>query len=97
MELTKDEIVAIARETATQVAMTIRAYKLTYQDPKNVYEGLRESMGEELTAADWYRRRAIHAEKSGDFVTAGLYEQIAKEEEEHYLHFSDRSIKLMEV
>lgn len=47
-------------------------------------------MSEELTAANWYRQRALHARNHGDNESASLYEDIAVDEDEHYREFSER-------
>jgi hypothetical protein len=66
-----------------------------YNPPKSVSEGLRSSMQEELTAADWYRRRAGYAKtRGGDQVTARLWGHVAEEEDIHYSEFKDRLIAL---
>lgn len=89
--LTPQEIQQIAKSTADEVIERIHRYPLEYKEPDNVEDGLRESMSEELTAADWYRRRAANARSKGDETTSQLYEKIANDEEnEHYVWFSDR-------
>ena len=53
-------------------------------------EGLQESMGEELTAANWYRQRMRYAFSQRDEPTAKLYEHIVDEEDKHYKEFSEQ-------
>lgn len=51
---------------------------------------LRQSMGEELTAASAYMARAVQALDERDVETAELYSHIANEEETHYKEFHKR-------
>ncbi len=92
MDLSREEINRIAMATAQEVVNKLHRYAITYHSPATVEEGLSESMGEELTAGDWYRRRAAEArEKFGDEATARLYEDIARDElDDHYLRFGKR-------
>ena len=90
MDLTRDDLKKIAAEIATEIVKAQHRYPLTYQQPETVGKGLRESMSEELTAANWFRERAQNAAAGGDSVTAELYEHIAGEEDEHYRQFNDR-------
>jgi rubrerythrin len=92
MVMSMDEVKGIARETAQEVINLLHRYQIAYQEPKTVLEGVQSSMGEELTAADWYRRRAINARlKHGDEETAKVYEYAANDEDEHYVLFSKRA------
>jgi rubrerythrin len=92
MVMTRDEITEVARATAQEVINQLHSYQIAYQDPKTVLEGLQQSMGEELTAGNWYRRRAINARlKHGDEETAKIYEEIAGDEDSHYVLFSKRA------
>jgi len=88
--LSEREIAQIAQASAQELINNLHRYALTYQDPKTVSQGLSHSMGEELTAANWYRQRARHARMKGDDTTARLYEHIAGEEDEHYRQFNER-------
>jgi rubrerythrin len=90
--LSREEIEEIAQVTAQEVINKLHRYAMTFQMPASVAEGLRESMGEELTAADWYLRRAKNARVvHGDEETAKLYEDIAKDEaQDHYVRFGQR-------
>lgn len=88
MALSRAEIEQIALSTARHVVTSLHRYAVTYKEPETIEEGLTESMGEELTAANWYRQRAKHARSRGDQVTATLYEEIAGEEDHHYNEFT---------
>jgi len=90
MALAREEIDRIAQASANELINNLHRYALTYQDPKTIPQGLNQSMGEELTAANWYRQRAKHARSKGDNKTAELYEEIAREEDEHYVSFNQR-------
>jgi rubrerythrin len=81
MELSREEVIAIAQETAQRVLEGIHRYAVDYKEPQTIEEGLRDSMVEEKTAADWYRRRGMDARLKGD---------VAKEEDEHYREFQER-------
>ena len=94
MELTTDQVAEIARIQAQMVVNKLHRYAKTFEPPHNTAEGLEDSMGEELTAAFWYRERARHARQTGDDQTARLYEQIASEEDEHYREFNARADQL---
>lgn len=89
MALSTEEITQIANVSAQRVLEGLHRFAVEYKEPATIEQGLRDSMVEEKTAADWYRRRAAHAK----FVrVAGhieptvplLYEHIAKEEDRHY-------------
>jgi rubrerythrin len=90
MGLARDEIIEIARECAQQVLEDLHRYTVHYKEPENIADGLRESMVEESTAADWYRRRGMDARLKGDPLTAELYEHVAKEEDHHHQEFQER-------
>lgn len=91
MALSNEEIRLLSDQVADEVIQRIHRYPDSYQDPHTIIDGLRESMSEELTAADWYRRRAADADKKGDSKTASLYRKIADDEEnEHYADFNQR-------
>lgn len=90
MALPREEIDRIAQASANELINNLHRYALTYQDPKTIPQGLSHSMAEELTASNWYRKRARHALSVGDKKTAELYEHIAKEEDEHYMSFNQR-------
>lgn len=91
MPLSREEITALARFTAQEVLNGLDRYAISYQEPQTVQQGLHESMGEELTASSWYRRRAINARlRQGDEETARLYEHVAEEEDQHYQEFNAR-------
>jgi rubrerythrin len=90
VELSREEVVKIAQETAQRVLEGIHRYAVNYKPPESIQEGLSDSMIEERTAADWYRRRAMDARLKEDITTADLYEHIAKEEDQHYQEFQER-------
>ena len=90
MGLSREEIAEIAKTTAQEVVNNLHRYAVTYEEPKTVEEGLVQSRGEELTAADWYDRRANHALLEGDDVSYELYQHIANEERQHYDEFGHR-------
>jgi len=96
MALTRDEISDVAKSIAEEIVRAQHRYPLTYKQPDTVKDGLRESMGEELTAANWYRERANNAIAKGEVVTAELYEHLAGEEDGHYRELNDRLIELEE-
>jgi rubrerythrin len=90
MELSREEVIEIAQEAAQKVLESLNRYPVQYEVPRDIEEGLRQSMIEESTAANWYRRRGMDARLKGDTVTADLYEHIAKEEDTHYQEFKER-------
>jgi rubrerythrin len=90
MALSKEETEEIAQACTQKVLEGLHRYAVNYKEPQNIIEGLRESMVEEKTAADWYRRRGMDARLKGDTETADLYEHVAREEDEHYREFQDR-------
>jgi rubrerythrin len=97
MELSRDEVVQIAKEAAHQVIESLNRYPVQYEVPRDIEEGLRQSMIEESTAANWYRRRGMDTRLKGDTVTADLYEHIAREENQHYQQFKERLDVLIPV
>lgn len=90
MTLTREEIAQLAEASALEVINKLHRYPVTYHRPKTIQEGLQESMGEELTASNWYRERAKDARSRGDEKTALLYEDIAGDEDDHYREFNGR-------
>lgn len=96
MELSREQIDEIARESAQKVLEGIHRYAIDYREPQTIVEGLQDSMVEEKTAADWYRRRGMDARLKGDIKTAELYEHVAQEEDEHYREFQERVAELKE-
>jgi len=90
MELSREEVIAIAQETAQRVLEGIHRYAVDYKEPQTIKEGLRDSMIEESTAADWYRRRGMDARLKDDKETADLYEHVAREEDDHHREFKER-------
>lgn len=91
MEITAEQVTQLAKISAQMVVDKLHRYALTYQEPATIEQGLMESMGEELTATDWYRRRAKMARDLGDEQTALLYEDILNDEEnDHYPRLAKR-------
>jgi hypothetical protein len=90
MGLSREEVEKIGQETAQRVLEALHRYTITYEEPRSIEQGIRESMVEESTAANWYRRRAISARRKDEVLTADLYEHIAKEEDQHYQEFQQR-------
>lgn len=90
MGLSGDEIVEIAQKCAQQVLEGLYRYSVHYKEPERVEDGLHDSIVEESTAANWYRRRGMAARLKGDIKTADLYEHVAKEEDQHYQEFQER-------
>jgi len=90
MALSKDEIAQIAKEVARQVISDTQVYR----DPVSVSDGIRQTMGEELTASMWYQLRAKNASEHGDHKTADLYNHIAREENQHYEQLNKRLLIL---
>ncbi len=88
MGMSKGEVEEIARVTAREVVNNLYVYKQTYQAPLTMEQGLMESMGEELTAANWYRRRAELSKAKGFPQFARIWEEIARDEDDHYKQFS---------
>jgi rubrerythrin len=95
MELSREEVVEIAQETAQKVLEGIHRYAVDYKEPETIAQGLADSMIEERTAVDWYRRRGMDARLKGDEVTADLYEHIAKEEDQHHQELKERADHLL--
>jgi rubrerythrin len=90
MEISREQIIELGKIIGQNVLEKINRYAVTYQPPSSISAGLHESMGEELTAANWYRRRAEDSRKRGDETTARLYEEIAGDEDDHYRQFGQR-------
>jgi len=87
MSLSREEIEQIARSTAQTVLEGLHRYTVAFKKPETIEQGLQESMIEERTAADWYRKRSAHATTYGggrDQRTSALYDHIAAEEDHHY-------------
>jgi rubrerythrin len=68
---------------------------IEYKPPETISQGLKESMLEERSAADFYRRRGMHARLKEDEETADLYEHIAREEDQHFDEFKQREHIIM--
>jgi len=90
MGLPREEVEEIAQASAQKVLEDLHRYAVNYREPQTIGEGLRESMVEESTAADWYRRRGMDARLKGDTKTADLYEHVAREENDHHREFKER-------
>jgi rubrerythrin len=90
MVLSREEIEQIAKRTADEVIDKLISYPPKYKEPESVEEGLVNSIGEEHTAEEWYRKRAAHAATQGDALTYALYQHIADEEHEHKREFGQR-------
>lgn len=97
MELSREEVEKIALESAQKVLEGLHRYAVNYREPKSIGEGLQDSMVEERTAADWYRRRGMDARLKGDETTADLYEHVAREEGQHYQEFKERADEFASV
>lgn len=63
----------------------------SFAEPKTVKAGLKQSIEGELEAITNYVARATHAEKEGDFETAGLYRHIKDEEISHKIELKERA------
>lgn len=63
-------------------------------DYKEVNAQLQDSVKEEMTAIDAYRRRADYARRAGFIKVADLYDHIRKEEEAHSKKFLQASHEL---
>lgn len=90
MGLSREELEKIGQETAQRVLEALHRYTVTYEEPQSIEQGIRESMVEESTAANWYSRRGIDARLKDEVLTADLYEHIAKEEDRHYQELRQR-------
>ena len=90
MALSREEVEKIAQASAQRVLEGLNRYAVKYREPKTIEEGLQDSMVEESTAANWYRRRGMDARLKGDEATADLYEHVANEEGHHYQEFKER-------
>jgi len=104
MPLSREEITQIAKSTAQTVLEGLHRYAVAYKEPETIEQGLQDSMIEERTAYDWYRKRAEHAEhKLNSFQTADLYRHISEEEDRHYneleqwLRVIQRQTRLQEI
>jgi rubrerythrin len=91
MALSEGEIREIAQICAHKVLEELHRYTVDYKEPKDIRQGLLDSMVEEKTAADWYRKRGMDARMKGDETTANLYEHVASEEGHHYQEFKERA------
>lgn len=87
MALNREEIEQIARSTAQAVLEGLHRYAVDYKEPESIEQGLQDSMIEERTAADWYRKRAKNAAEQAVFSVETLYKSIAVDEDEHYDRF----------
>ncbi len=90
MALTREEIEQIAKQSAQTVLEGLHRYAVDYKEPETIEQGLQDSMIEERTAADWYRKRAEHAALWVDADTEALYHHIANEEIDHYEELNAR-------
>jgi rubrerythrin len=91
MPLSKEEIKQIAEASAQAVLESLHRYTVVYKEPETIEQGLQESMIEERTAADWYRKRAKNAaDYHVDGETMALYQDIAVDEDEHYTKLNAR-------
>jgi len=88
MELTESQVKDMAKSVALEVTKLIGLSPSSYREPTSVEDGLRQSEIEEQVAADWYHRRAAYAREAGKRSIADLYEDIAKEEDQHRHEFS---------
>jgi uncharacterized membrane protein (UPF0127 family) len=69
---------------------------VSFQQPEDIEDALKDSIEEELIAYNWYMRRAAYARAHGDEVSAQLWIQIANDErDDHYNKFKDR-LKILE-
>ncbi len=91
----KEEIEQIAKSSAQAVLEGLHRYAVDYKEPESVEQGLQDSMVEERTAADWYRKRAKNAaDYHVDAETMALYQDMAVDEDEHYVRLNARLQKL---
>jgi rubrerythrin len=90
MVLTRDEISEIAGQIADDLVVYINQSRTQFREPKTVEAGLKESMSEELTASMWYQLRARNARGYDDVETAKLYEELARDENQHYEELGQR-------
>jgi len=90
MVLSREEIEQISKAVAQNVMENLHRYTKEYSTPSSIEQGLSDSMIEERTAVDWYKKRATHARELGDELTGGLYNHIAEEEEQHYREFKNQ-------
>ena len=95
MPLSREEVEQIAKSSAQTVLEGLHRYTVAYKEPDSIEQGLQDSMIEERTAADWYRKRAEHAAIAPiDSKTFNLYRHIAEEEDRHY---DELNARLQEV
>lgn len=95
MGLSREEVAEIGKSSAQAVLEGLHRYAVDYKEPETVEQGLQDSMIEERTAADWYRRRAKNAaDFHVDGETMALYQDIAVDEDEHYARLNARFQKL---
>ena len=94
MALSREEIRDIGIATAQHVLEGLGRYTKEYVPPSSIPQGLRDSMIEERTAGDWYRKRANMAKQLGDVDTVAVYEEVIKDEEDHYYKFGESGIGL---
>lgn len=90
MALSREEVEQIAKSAAQTVLQGLHRYAVDYKEPGTIEQGLQDSMIEERTAADWYRKRAGNAEAKDDLLTAALYQTLTYEEDHHYNELNDR-------
>ena len=90
MEISREEIAEIAKATAQHVLENLHRYTVEYKEPATIEQGLRDSMIEEKTAEDWYKKRAKHARDLKDEITARKYEHIAGEEHRHWQELNEQ-------
>ena len=90
MGISREEIENIAKLAAQEALTRVNRYTQEYKVPETIPIGLAESIGEETTASNWYRQRAANAKSKGDHKTAELYEEIAKDEDDHAKQFEHR-------
>ena len=90
MPLNREEIEQIAKSSAQTVLEGLHRYALDYKEPGTIEQGLQDSMIEESTAIDWYRKRALHASSLQDPKTASVYLHIADDEADHLVDFKAR-------
>src|SRR5487761_2034056 len=94
MALSREEVEQIAKSSAQSVLEGLHRYTVDYKEPDSIEKGLQDSMVEERTAANWYRKRAEHAATHGDPHTAALHQHIADEEDTHWTEFNARLLQI---
>jgi rubrerythrin len=90
LPLSREEIEQIAKSSAQTVLEGLHRYAVDYKEPETIEQGLQDSMIEESTAIDWYRKRAKHASSLQDPKTASVYLHIADDEADHLVDFKAR-------